>query len=389
MAFSFGGVSDVINTELAIAIGVVVFAFFAVCTTCCCSWRADDFNRSNNSDIGTDWTEESGSWEINSNKLRSASTNATAVYSHEPDEDSYTILINFAARQTSGVFRVYARQNSSNYVCGEIKFGKSAFVDGSDVRGHIKIINCVSGSETTVSDLSILAGATEMRFCVDSTNGIVAFGVEQGETQPVGPVVLAELSPPGKEIAIGSGSSLNVSGYLEIDTFTVGKFSNACPDCYTFCADPDTYSGHYWPRFEAQLDFNGDHHATNVGTCSKISCELLEASYTLTLQGLGNRYDGGAAWWYKLDITTACGFQYVAVGVYELSDRIDIVFSKNAWGDTGTTGPTHILEFIKTDPTITGDRCDSGTEWSGINVTNGAKTVCWFDGTTGTIFTLL
>ncbi|MCP4571469.1 MAG: hypothetical protein GY838_03890 [bacterium] len=45
------------------------FRFSGPC--CCCKIVADDFNRSDSSDLGEDWTEAAGSWEIASNLLSS------------------------------------------------------------------------------------------------------------------------------------------------------------------------------------------------------------------------------------------------------------------------------------------------------------------------------
>ena len=58
-----------------IVVGLVFVAFMmAVACACCCVDLEDTFNRSNSTNIGPDWTEEAGSWEINGNSLRVSST---------------------------------------------------------------------------------------------------------------------------------------------------------------------------------------------------------------------------------------------------------------------------------------------------------------------------
>lgn len=348
---------------------VFVGFFFATCVCCGCTQFEDLFTRSDSTSIGTDWTEEAGSWEINGNELRTTSANSIAVYANEPSTDSYTVQVEFESAQNNGTFRIYARQDDENYLCGEVKCGTG---------GYTKLISCVAGVETTVAEIGNGDSPFWLRFCVDNDAGVTAFAtipVSGSSTGPVNNVVVYQGLPPGKQIAIGVGATLHTSGNVDVESFVIQNYTSACPDCYFACSG-------VWPRFEVQVELAG-FDGTGAGTCN--TCDTLHGTYTLTLQGKGraNDYGFGGNMIYMLNIPgSTCGIECIYLTVnsnFGTNNELRIFITQNPWG----SGPsilayTDIQSGYIADPAVPNNNaCTEGAN-TGSTVFISTSTLCDF-----------
>lgn len=301
--------------------------FWPNCPCCTCKEYSDEFTRSDSTNIGGDWTEEAGAWEIASNKLRTTSTDAVAVYAYEPSSDSFTFGVDLTfSLLSSGKLRLYCRLDADNYVCGEAKLGSLS------VGGYVRLISCTAGTETVIAQVGNRSGRY-WRMCVDSDAGVVAFGTSSTETGEFDAAAVAYISPPGKQLAVGTGDELWAGGpYMDFDTFTVWKPGSAsdCPVCRRCCD-----SGQ-WPREEVQLELTGLSNTTS-GSDGCTSCTSLHGTYTLTLQGYAGRPSdlstsfGGECLLYSVHLDgSVCGVKYIAVGLIRDTSAL-FALSRNEW----------------------------------------------------------
>ena len=138
---------------------------------CCedeCFFGSDDFNRSNSTNLGSDWTEVTGNSEIASNELLLP---FSAVAVHNTVNPSGNGNMNVFADVTLGsgdVARVVAGYaDTNNYLIAEVTEGSP---------GTIKLIERVSGTETTlVSQSENITGSITFGCCVTGLKGYASY----------------------------------------------------------------------------------------------------------------------------------------------------------------------------------------------------------------------
>jgi hypothetical protein len=299
-----------------IALGVIVFAFLmggAWCACCGCAIIQDDFTRSNSTDMGDDWTEESGDWQISTNRASTTDSNAILVHGTAITEDQFVVQIHLSSSSGSPSARIYVREDDDNYVCGEYQFqsGINLWI--------LKIIERVGGGAESelmrVNGLPISSGAPYLRLYIDKINGAIVFTQYQSDldTTPVIPstsnrgAAIIYKSVAGTEIAIGTGTLTGgITAYL--DQFRVHPKTVSCGEQIYCC----TSQGDYPPE-EIQVeiaDLDGDFGG---GTC--VECEDFDGTYTLTLRGRYGVWSSvnldGCVWAYQLPGTT-CSVNWIA-----------------------------------------------------------------------------
>ncbi len=110
---------------------------------CCCQY-ADQFNRSNSTDLGASWDERSGNWEIASNELKG--TGAGRIIWNTAQAGGHSCSIQLGSLLALGQrFRlILGYVDDSNYVAAELSMN-TGFATGD---GWIAIIERVAGVET-------------------------------------------------------------------------------------------------------------------------------------------------------------------------------------------------------------------------------------------------
>lgn len=121
---------------------------------CCCvadCWiYKDDFNRADDTDLGADWTEDSGSWAINGNTLKTSSANAFCYYDATQNDPVYfanyvgagmSVLVSVKASASGSEAGINAYQlSAAEDLIVKIVFGASASI--VVMRGATVLMDC-------------------------------------------------------------------------------------------------------------------------------------------------------------------------------------------------------------------------------------------------------
>lgn len=200
---------------------------------CCrqCEYFSDDFGRSNNDNLGDDWSEVAGAWSILSNQLVTSSSNALCVCQQpEPDGDvALVVEVSVTLKTNNDQTRVIVGyQDTTNYYYVQLQSG---------VTNGVKIFRRVAGIDTQISTNRIrgINNNTPYLVRVCATTSAVAAYVDSypyaGYSESV-PVGLA---------GIGTGS-IGAPGVV-FDDFTLSRHRSImdgcpwCPSTCVFCSD--------------------------------------------------------------------------------------------------------------------------------------------------------
>lgn len=260
---------------------------------CCCASTpsctifADDFNRADDTDIGSDWTEVSGDFSIASNKLSiTATTSAKVTTTVSHSASAITLAAEVTSSSSGDEVRLYIGSNYAEVV----------FSGGS---GSLN----VNGDSTAPGKVTVTltAGMTyTMTFCISEAGQLVA--TINGQKAYKG------VSPASSGVSFGIGTGSTHAGTATFDTFTSQVVSSDCESC--FSCEPCT------------------------GT--------VQASVTLTIAGATNGYFN-ASWVLPLIYVavdgTACVALYRQSGLDNTDANCNIasvaaVISKGASGST-------------------------------------------------------
>lgn len=203
------------------------------CPGCCagCEYFSDDFDRSDDTDLGANWTEVAGAWEIASNVLSTSSNDAICICNTDG-------IVPYVVRAVIGggsskEFRViFNYVDSSNY-----------FYASATVGSNVKIFTVIGGTHTRVFNGPSLGSDTCIQVCVHATFVTVMTG--DGSCSTLTPKAAVGISSTSGTCGVGTGSN---SGTF--DDFSIQKhhFTLAgCPECVgtcTLCVD-DLVSEHY------------------------------------------------------------------------------------------------------------------------------------------------
>lgn len=309
-----------------IAVGLGIAAFFAAGCACCgCVIASDTFSRSDSTNIGSDWSEDAGTWEISSNTLKLTSASGSVTYQTPITEADIYIqhsLSQPAASPSSnnltGTFRLYLKDDASNYVVGELSrvFGRQD--------AHLRVYRATSGTEVKLSEVMVqfVNNITSLRLCIDSSSGVVTFQASADYR-----AVAYTSAPFGEDVVLEASGLIDP---LTIDNFEVGRLSASCTQCGT-CCDTAQY-----PPHELQVEVSG--LTSDAANCA--DCSSLDGTYTVEYQGVGfGAYNNGAApvgCLWKCDLDTYCGVKTLAVWRDNVTGWHSAGFFDNNWGGDWT-----------------------------------------------------
>ena len=206
---------------------------FGPCKTCCetCFYFSDDFNRSDDTDLGADWTEVAGAWEIASNVLSTASDDA--ICKCETDGTvPYVVRVALKGGSSGDEFRVIVDYtDSSNYAYVRITRPTAGTV--------ASFIVTVSGGSHTVEATGAAwvhnLGTTTLyiQVCVDSVAVLVSTSTEADYT-PITQRAFGNTGLAGGTCGLGTGT--NDTAAVTFDSFSIQKHADTqagCPRCST------------------------------------------------------------------------------------------------------------------------------------------------------------
>lgn len=129
-------------------------ANFKFAPQCCCELCqrtfVDKFTRDDSTDIGSDWTEVSGDWSIDTNKL--STTAAGVVVANVNDDSKYAVLC-FVDMPTDGdeVRVIVGRANANNYCYAQVKRTATN-------KARLKTFQVSGGTHTQLDDYALDVG---------------------------------------------------------------------------------------------------------------------------------------------------------------------------------------------------------------------------------------
>lgn len=238
---------------------------------CCCGCPeyADDFGRADSTDLGDDWTEVSGDWEIKSYQLYEPGTSgAIALYDKTVRTNYMAANITIMNEALGGVYRLYiAWADSSNHIRATYtRWAHDDATNPNDDWATLSLHSVIGGTATLLDTLDFQLVEPEQATrgftaCMDYS--IVLASIDDNSLCHVfaDPVEITD----GKQAAVGHGNSSEVY----FDNWSLVESTSEqyddCPPCWN-CG----CNGRLPPR-RLLATYDGD------GLCESldgISCEL-------------------------------------------------------------------------------------------------------------------
>ena len=208
-------------------LSLCLIGFFVCGCPCACIACFDQFTRADGTDITTGspcgWTEAAGSWEIASNKLRTASTNAIARGDTIPASGKNRVLVDFQVPGDGDIVRAIVDYvDASNFHFVECK------VHPTSPLGYLRLYNKIGGVDTqlaTDDTLQLNSGSAvySLEVCVNQAGTFISANVKQSGILKSS-VSAAYSTLGGTYVGIGTGGT--VSGNIDFDN---ASLSDSCP----------------------------------------------------------------------------------------------------------------------------------------------------------------
>lgn len=200
---------------------------FGVARCCCCSVFTDEFNRADSSSLGADWSEQAGNWEIASNELTTADSNALVRCEEATDAGSHYVTVTMSSDADMDQIRVIVDYvDDNNYHFAEVETGATNSI--------LRLYSRVAGSNTQLGSDQTLAGIAtgdDLAIKVCFSSGLLS--------AQVGPVnnYHQESSAGGTGTKCGLATGL-LAGDAVFDSFEIQTHkdtSESCPECGPVC----------------------------------------------------------------------------------------------------------------------------------------------------------
>ena len=189
------------------------FAAFRFCCPTGCVYFSDTFDRANNTNLGADWTETSGDWSIDTNRLKIAATDnakCTCNTTHPTASTKYIVSVSVSLSTDGDVARVFVN-NSGQFAeveritsaCGRLRL-----YDGTTCKGSCNVA---------------LGGFTRLVVCVEAAKIHVGTGGS--------PMLTIPATATSSVVALGTGAC---TGTVLFEDFSLSKHNSddaTCPAC--------------------------------------------------------------------------------------------------------------------------------------------------------------
>ena len=202
---------------------------------CCggCTYFTDDFDRSDSSDLGSNWTEEAGSWSISSSNLVTASSNAIALCTQRASGSWFDYVIAATISGTDGDHvRIYF--SGTNYV---------------DIWWYSGYTVCTAGSTTKY----VSGTQNSFKMCVHEDH--IIFGTPDFAFS-------ANIVSTTTEAGVGTGA---ISGTVTVSSFSLSTYDESSAAC--FCSLPCNQCTDS-PPTEISVTLTGVGNGSGTGECS-------------------------------------------------------------------------------------------------------------------------
>jgi hypothetical protein len=285
-------------------------------TSCCCSsctYFIDSFNRTDSTTLGTDWTEVSGDWEIDTNKLKVTGTDAILLWTGEmPTAADLIVNAQLTTRSNGDKVRLIADYiDDDNYVCFEYEY-VSTYV------GYMRIIDRVAGAETIDREITIASSNPNTPIArLVLTGGRLLGYLDEGAGSVVEGVVSPNRTFTSAKVGIGTG-----------DTFTAGKIADwfrvETPGDAIYTEDSNGSHSGLPTKCRKPITLNCPDEATatvdlTAGQVDPCVCATLNGQYAVDIWGFhgpsNNNSQFYTAWRYDFG-GTVCGANYIYMEIF-------------------------------------------------------------------------
>jgi len=206
------------------------------CSDCCadCEYFSDSFDRSDDTDLGADWTETAGAWEIASNKLSTASSDGICICGTD-GVLSYVVRSSLLGGAVNDEWRVifnYTDSNNYSYARVEFVFALTVQVKLVSVLSGVHTVEDTSSSFTHDIDVTPLS----VQVCVHAGTANVSTGQGSGFAAMTARAAAAMATTSG---TCGVGTGTNGATAVTFDNFSIQKHrttQSGCPDCPFECS---------------------------------------------------------------------------------------------------------------------------------------------------------
>lgn len=260
-----------------------------------CATYRDEFTRADATNLGCEWDEAAGNWDVFSNTLRCQSSNGCALNLAAPRTSEHSVACRITSVSTGDELRLIIKAlDEDNYLFGQITFGatNSTLSIGSRIGGveTITISMTLSGYASTTPNKGMRLCYYGNTLFAHAENLAIVIGTKYST---VG--TLAEpFAAPGDLVGVGTGT---IGSSIRIDDFETFNYlvpGSSCVVCDNKCTICDK---RYQPYREYVVDL-GVFGATDVD-CSG-GCAGIGGEYTLI-----STQNAGAS----------CGFSYLECGL--------------------------------------------------------------------------
>lgn len=246
-----------------------------------CDLLDDNYNRTDNTDIGSNWVKEVGDAEIDTNRLL-VNTNSSQIIATDPNPDggNARITVKVTLSSSSSTARLFLGwQDSSNYLYAtvtrtQITVGQTGGTgDG--------------GSRTFVFDTPLTVGAQySLEICFNGTDLVC----RTPEIDAVCPGLIA----PGDRFGVGCGTANVV-----FDDFVATKVGEDCDECtYSTTSNCSMCETGNTPRFwKVEISGAATSSPLDTGHCSS-GCEDLNGTWIIDLENVDNWREDGSGFRY-------------------------------------------------------------------------------------------
>lgn len=214
-----GGVLTLIVLLIVLALSLCLLGFFW--WPCCCPLLSDDFNRADSTNLGADWTEISGAWEIASNQLKIPGGGSAFVQSVKEHATAYVNISVQVKADTAGdqARIILDYTDASNFHFAQVQFGAG---------GHLRIYSRSGGADTQLNSVAIAPAIntlTTFTVCTSDSGRLLAV---------CGNLISAPVTLTGAgKFGLGTGTC---AGNIFFENFAASKTDDCCPKCSVQCS---------------------------------------------------------------------------------------------------------------------------------------------------------
>ena len=201
-------------------------------SACCCDEAIvsciifeDDFNRIDSSNIGSNWLELVGDWEIISNKLVIDSTNASVQCQTEHSSSDMAVIVNVKGFTSGDKVRVCVRMtDENNYLCAELVYGASS--------STFNLFERLTGSDGSAKDTDVttfVVTGDEVKIVVCVQGGLLNAVLYDTNESPILDLTGSVSASSEKHAGLSTGDTITTQ--VTFNDFILMSRNDKCQSC--------------------------------------------------------------------------------------------------------------------------------------------------------------